>query len=259
MDAEEKTIAGFYDDLAPEYDEMTGLEKRFVQERPFFRLLVERFHIATALDAGCGSGFHALLLSELGVEVTAIDASKEMIRLLEKHAGERNMRIDRIVGTFESLNTLVSKKFDAVFSMGNSLAHVLTNQALSRSLRNFHSVLKPGGILFVQLLNYDRILERRERILGEKTTGTKTFVRFYEYEKDAIVFNILTKSSDATSSAEHIQSVRLHPLVRDELIPQLESVGFKELSVFGSISLDAFRKKDSKDLVVLAHKVPTKD
>jgi hypothetical protein len=31
---------------------MTGFGKRFIQEKPFFKLLVESHHIATALDAG---------------------------------------------------------------------------------------------------------------------------------------------------------------------------------------------------------------
>ncbi|MEK6756297.1 MAG: hypothetical protein AABZ02_09115, partial [Bacteroidota bacterium] len=53
-------VAEFYDALAPDYDTMTGFEKRFVQERPFFRVLIERFGIKSALDAGCGSGFHSM-------------------------------------------------------------------------------------------------------------------------------------------------------------------------------------------------------
>jgi ubiquinone/menaquinone biosynthesis C-methylase UbiE len=69
------TVAKFYDALAPDYDTMTGFQKRFVHEKPFFRLLVEKYKIRTVLDAGCGTGFHSLLLAQLGVQVTAIDVS----------------------------------------------------------------------------------------------------------------------------------------------------------------------------------------
>ena len=81
-------IPAFYDRLAPDYDEMTGFGKRFVHEKPFFRPLVENLNIATALDAGCGTGFHSLLLAQLGVRVTAVDVSGGMLARLELHGRE---------------------------------------------------------------------------------------------------------------------------------------------------------------------------
>lgn len=119
-----RSVSEFYDLLAPTYDAMTGFDKRFVQEKPFFRLLVERYEIKTALDAGCGSGFHSLLLSQLGIQVTAIDASAEMVRLTKEHARSFNVNIRTIHGSFGDLGNLVAEQFDAVFVMGNSLAHL---------------------------------------------------------------------------------------------------------------------------------------
>ena len=55
-------VTQFYDNLADDYDAMTGFEKRFVHERPFFNLLMQRYGITSALDAGAGTGFHSLLL-----------------------------------------------------------------------------------------------------------------------------------------------------------------------------------------------------
>jgi ubiquinone/menaquinone biosynthesis C-methylase UbiE len=50
----------FYDELAANYDEMTGFDQRFPHECPFFRILIERSHVTSALDAGCGTGFHSI-------------------------------------------------------------------------------------------------------------------------------------------------------------------------------------------------------
>src|SRR5512135_913220 len=85
------TIEEFYDALATDYDSMTGFQKRFVQEKPFFRLLVDRHRIRTALDVGCGTGFHSLLLAQLGVEATGIDVSPAMIREAQRHAQELSL------------------------------------------------------------------------------------------------------------------------------------------------------------------------
>jgi len=65
-----RSIAKFYDLLAPDYDGMTGFADRFARETPAFQTLVRRYGIRQALDAGCGTGFHSILLSQLGVTVT---------------------------------------------------------------------------------------------------------------------------------------------------------------------------------------------
>jgi SAM-dependent methyltransferase len=249
-----KSISEFYDLLAPDYDEMTGFEKRFVQERPFFRLLVERYAIKTGLDAGCGSGFHSLLLSELGVRVTAVDASAQMVRLAKCHARRRGMKLETLVGSFEELDSALKRQFDAVFVMGNSLPHLVSAESLKRVLKNFFSLLGQEGILFTQNLNYDRILAHPDRIQNVKETGDKTFVRSYEYDQDGILFNIVTRIGVGEKVEEKSRSVRLKPLLQNDLVRLLAEVGFVDVKCFGGISMEPFDKDRSKDLVVLAGK-----
>jgi 2-polyprenyl-3-methyl-5-hydroxy-6-metoxy-1,4-benzoquinol methylase len=142
-------VREFYDLLAPDYDAMTGFEHRFVRERPFFRLLVERYKIKKALDAGSGSGFHAVLLSQLGVHVTAVDASPEMVHLTARHARKAGVKIKTVTGSFSDLGTLLKERFDAIFVMGNSLAHLLSRDDLKRAVESFAGLLAPEGILFM--------------------------------------------------------------------------------------------------------------
>lgn len=248
----ELNVPAFYDALAPDYDTMTGFHKRFIQEKPFFHLLVERYKIKTALDAGCGTGFHALLLSQLGVKVTAVDISKEMLKRLARHAEELNLHIELVESSFQNLHRKLNRPFDAVFSLGNSIAHLLSDKDLHSALANFASLLNPKGILFLQNLNYDRILNTHERVQSVKESEGKTFVRFYDYNENSVAFNILTTETINGSLTQHLETVRLRPLRADELVSALQETGFTDIRLFGSISLDEFRKEKSKDLVVLA-------
>jgi glycine/sarcosine N-methyltransferase len=247
----EQTVAAFYDTLAPDYDDMTGFQKRFVHERPFFRLLVDRYGIKNAIDAGSGSGFHSLLLANLGVQVTAIDVSPEMIRLLKGHAKEMGLTVRAIESSFLSLPSVVHKKFDALFCMGNSLAHVLTRGELSDTLKSFAQVLKPGGILFMQNLNYDRILAHRESIQSVKEANGVTYVRYYEYKAETIQFHILKLKRKNTDIHHELNSVELRPIVEHELLELLSGAGFGDVKTFGGIAMEDFRPQTSKDLVVL--------
>lgn len=249
-----RTVSDFYDLLAPQYDSMTGFENRFVQEKPFFRLLVERYGIKRALDAGCGSGFHSLLLSQLGVEVTAVDLSSEMLRLTQEHARHYEVKLKVLKGSFHELGTLIKDRFDAVFVMGNSLAHLLTHAELTKSLQSLSSLVAPEGILFAQNLNYERILAAKDRIQSTKDAGDRSFVRFYEYDEEGIIFNILTRQKGGGTVEEKLETIRLRPVIRDELVKVLEQAGFGEIRVFGGISMEPFDATSSKDLVVLARK-----
>ncbi len=249
-------IASFYDDLAPDYDSMTGFEKRFVQERPFVRVLVERYGIRSALDAGSGSGFHSMLLAQLGVQVTAVDVSAAMLRLVEIHAKELGLRVKTVKARFQELNRMLRRKFDAVFCLGNTLVHILSTKELAKTLRTFSTLLNSDGVLFLQILNYDRILAKRDRIQSSKESVDKTFVRFYDYDEEGILFNILTLQKSAGSVEQKLKTIRLRPLLRSELLSRLQDAGFAEMQSFGGISMKPFEPSDSRDLVILARKRP---
>jgi ubiquinone/menaquinone biosynthesis C-methylase UbiE len=248
------TVEDFYDQLAPTYDAMTGFGQRFVTERPSFEAIVSRYGFRSALDAGCGSGFHAILLAMLGVDVLGVDASSEMLRLAEKHARIHSVAIRTLKATFDQLPTVITERFEAVVSMGNSLAHLLTQNDLERALQGMFSVLHLGGVVLVQVLNYRRILDEKEPILSVKRSGDMTFVRSYEYGKDTITFNIVTRTGTAIAAAENVQAIELRPVMPADLSLAMERVGFKNIALFGGISLGPFDPENSKDLVIVAVK-----
>lgn len=248
------SITEFYDKLAPDYDAMTGFEKRFVHERPFFRMLVEKYGMRTALDAGCGTGFHALLLARLGVEVTAVDVSPAMLAIAARHAQEMQLPLHLVESSFQSLPTLAPGPYDAVFSMGNSLAHLLTKEDLAGALAAFASVLVPRGVLFLQNLNYDRIMATKEKIQSIKEGGNATYIRSYEYGDEVIHFHILKLVRQGAGVMHDLITVDLRPVLQGELVEMLGAAGFDDVRTYGGVSMEEFQIQTSRDLVVLARK-----
>lgn len=249
-------VADFYDRLAPDYDLMTGFEQRFVRERPFFRLLVERYGIQRALDAGCGTGFHSFLLAQLGVEVSAVDVSAAMLEQLSAHSRELQLPVRTLQASLGSLAGRFDSTFDAVFCLGNTLAHLVTDDELRAALADFAAVLDPDGVLILQLLNFERILKSAERIQSVKEQGNKTFVRFYDFESNIVRFNVLTLERGKGSVHYSLRSVHLRPICRAELTDALRASGFEEPNVYGAISLEEFTADSSPDLVAIARKAP---
>lgn len=245
-------VREFYDRLAGDYDRMTGFDKRFVAERPFFKRLVDAHRIRRAVDAGAGTGFHSLLLSELGVQVTAVDVSPAMLEELRTNAGRRGFAVETVLSTFAGMAGGLRGKYDAVFCLGNSLAHVLTEDELRATLAGFRSLLERGGILLVQLLNYERILAGHDRIQNVKEEGGKIFVRFYDFGEASIQFNILTITRVPSGFETDLESVPLRPWVAEEIRPLLVDAGFSSNAFFGGISMGPYESRISRDLVILS-------
>ena len=247
-------VAAFYDRLAPDYDAMTLPGKRFVKEKPFFRVLVEKYGVAEAVDAGCGTGFHSLLLAQLGVRVTAIDIADAMVRQTAAHAREAGLPVTCIRAALADLPAVVQAPVDGVFCMGNTLPHLTDPLELRRAIAAFAGVIRPGGILFTGMLNYERILAAQERVQSVRETGGVTFIRFYDFPGGEIRLNILRLDRRGEGIQPELISLPLAPLVQETLAPLLADEGFEEIRAFGSIAMEPFDPARSGDLVILAHR-----
>ena len=98
------------------------------------------------LDIGCGPGFFAILLCELGLHVTAIDLTPSMIKEAKRNAGELAERITFCEMNAEAL-TFADESFDVVVS--RNLTWNLPHP--EKAYAEWTRVLRKGGLL----LNFD--------------------------------------------------------------------------------------------------------
>lgn len=98
------------------------------------------------LEVGTGPGFFAILLCELGYDVTAIDLTPAMLAEAKKNAGTLAHRIQWIEMNAEALN-FSDENFDVVVSRNLTWNLPHPDAAYAEWAR----VLKPGGLL----LNFD--------------------------------------------------------------------------------------------------------
>ena len=99
------------------------------------------------LDAGCGAGFFELLLAPLGHEITGIDLTQSMIEKGRVLLAEHNASNAELLVMDAEKPDFPDGFFDAVIS--RNLTWNLPHPA--EAYREWHRVLKPGGVL----LNYD--------------------------------------------------------------------------------------------------------
>jgi cyclopropane fatty-acyl-phospholipid synthase-like methyltransferase len=98
------------------------------------------------LDAGCGSGEHALLAAARGADAVGVDISPRAIEQARRKAGERGLTARFEVADALSLGEL-GLTVDTVIDSG--LFHVFDDADRARYVTSLASVLPPGGTCYL--------------------------------------------------------------------------------------------------------------
>lgn len=188
--------------------------------------------IQTILDVSIGSGNLTMALCDMGYQVTGSDLSEEMLKACWEKAAERGLEIPLQQADFRSVDGTFFETFDMVMSTGNSLPHV-KGEDVRQTLTAMSHLVKPGGYLYLDIRNWDKIRTRQERfqyyppILRKDDRVNLVLVRdFYE---DHIDFNFLYAfEKDNQIIKTQKRRVTYYPLMRQDVEDILDSLGFRD-------------------------------
>jgi hypothetical protein len=139
--------------------------------------------------------------------------------------------------------------------MGNSLPHLLTEEALDAALDRFARLVRPGGAMAAQLLNYEPIIETGRRIVGVARLDDREFIRFYDFLADDLLrFNVLMLRWDGDDCETAIHETPLRPWRADQLAAAIERAGFEPPATYGSLDRGPFDPSTSEGLVLVARR-----
>ena len=259
-----------YDEFSADYDRFVDWEGRLAAEMPFIEQVLRRVGARRVLDAACGTGMHAVGLARRGYEVVGADLSEGMVERARANAAAAGVAVRFEVAGFgeltERLGVLKEKQgngearfFDAVLCLGNSLPHVLAPEALHTALADFAACLRPGGVLLIQNLNYDRVLARQERWMDPQARreGDQEwlFLRFYDFDPDGLLtFNVVRLLRSGDRWEQQVMSTRIWPLRQAELAGALRMAGFTEVVCWGDMQDAPFDAEESPNLVIGGYK-----
>jgi SAM-dependent methyltransferase len=98
------------------------------------------------LDAGCGTGEHALLAATTGAHVVGIDAAPTAIERARAKAAARGLEVIFVVGDALELDSL-GEQFDTVLDCG--LFHIFDDDDRARYVASLAAALVSGGRVYV--------------------------------------------------------------------------------------------------------------
>ncbi len=241
----------FYDELADKYDEMISFNES-VERKKKSLIKILKPGMKTAADLGCGTGTDSIALAFLGLKVTAFDPSLEMLKYAKANAQREGLKITFNKSTIEEIPKKLNNKFDLVVSIGNTFANI-NPESFNDSIQKCYDILIKEGLLVIQVLNYEKIISERKRIVNIKE-GSKNFtVRFYNFIGDKIIFNILIFNK-SNPSENQLFSTKIYPYLADDFKSELKKIGFRSIGIYADLESTNFDKLKSTDLIIKATK-----
>ncbi|HUU26344.1 MAG TPA: methyltransferase domain-containing protein [archaeon] len=242
-----------YQSLARYYDIFIDWENRLEHEIPFIiEAAGRRVSAPSALDIGCGTGYHLMALREARFSVSGTEPSEYLRALAVENLG--GARIFSV--PMEGLKKLASSHgpWHLVTCLGNTMAHLPADK-LPGFCRALELALTPGGTAVLHVLGYEKIMARRPQGLPAKLVKagetSYRFERRYEYLQDHIGFTVEIYENDILKAKDR---EILYPLTAGLLESSCTDAGFAEIRFFGAFSFRTPYTPESDNLVAVLRK-----
>ena len=219
-------------------------DKPYQKETAYIRQLFDQYGkgISRILDAGCGTGLHAVEFVESGYKVTGLDQSADMIRLAQARKAElspadQNM-VEFVKSSFQSYRS--PKPVDAVTALFHVMSYQTTGKLLVQAIQSAASNLEKGGLFVFDFWHTPGVLAepptRRTRTVSDGVISAKrSSVPSHDLENSLVKVDFILEIRDkATECVELIEESHLmrHFIIED-LESALEQGGFSLLNASG--------------------------
>jgi SAM-dependent methyltransferase len=175
--------------LAKHYTWMfgTSFEAKVAEQRAILeealRLKTANDHRGLAVDLGCGPGYQALALAQLGyAPVLAVDTSATLLSELRNHQG--NLPIQTAENDIRDLGLLVAPgTAQAVVCMGDTITHLASRQDVLALVRASIKTLVPGGAFVITYRDLSEELHGLERFIPVHSDDQRVMTCFLEFDQ----------------------------------------------------------------------------
>lgn len=233
------SASGFYDELASQYhliyDNWEASMAR--QAKAISSILQRESGIGSdlrVLDCACGIGTQSLGLAKLGYNVTGSDLSAGAVNRARWEAAMRDLGVSFFVADVRQLDELPVHGFQAVISMDNALAHLLSDNDLMKAARQMRAKLRPKGLLVASIRDYDHLVLDRPAVQGPafySDSGRRRIVfQIWDWADDRRYTLHLYITCDTLSGWSSFHGTSVHRVVlREELTAILARSGFENI------------------------------
>lgn len=222
-----------YKEFAKYYDKFYQ-NKNYKKETEFLKNFINAND--KILDVGCGTGIHAVLLTDNGFEVDGLDLNKEMLEIAKTRL-KTNLYWQNI------LEIDISKKYNMIISMFAVFNHLKDTDELMRGLMNLKQLLHDGGKIIIDLHNPQSSGSKIDTYDNMTRVMKWNYDRSLKIEKSDIIFEI--------DGIKYTDTHTFRIFTIDEMKECCERVGLKVVNVYENYDINKEGTSTSKNLQFL--------
>lgn len=204
------------------------------------------------LDVGCGTGELAFALAQGGAQVTGIDLNDALLN--EARTNRNHERIlYRKANMLHTARLFGRSKFDGVICLGNTLVHLMNPMQMRDFFSGVLTVLRPGGVFVLQLLNYDYIFKANITTLPVIETEVLRFDRTYRFVPNTREIRFHTALTLKATGEVIENETDLLGISGNDLISMMDIAGLKNIQQYADFEEKPFTG-DHLSLVLISRK-----
>lgn len=241
----------FYKKLSEYYDDIFPLR---TVKADFITSLIKKQ--SSLLDIGCGTGTLTAYLADQGYTVTGIDLDEEMIKNAVKNNSSKKGLLFLTVDMLRIRDKFADSSFNSVYCFGNTLAHLQGIGQIEEFISSVYKVLDTDGMLFIQILNFDYIINSGKSNFPVIQTENIKFERSYTFDDPSgfLKFKIKLTDKNNPDSKALLSETNHYPLKKEELNRILEKSGFQNIRYWSNFKRDPYLI-NSNGLIIEAQKL----
>ena len=228
-----------YHHLADSYDSLTT-DVDYDATVRFYRTLLDREGLcpATAVDLACGTGSVALRLADMGLQVTAVDLSEEMLCVASQKAQDHPNPPVFVCQSLQKLN--LPRAVDLAVCALDSLNYIVDPEDCQEAIRRVFRILNPGGCFIFDVNTPCKLRAMDGQVFLDENEDTYCVWRG-DFDEES---RILTYGMDLFQRSGPLwqRSCEIHQeyaYTQQELCAYLKQAGFTRIEVFGDRVLEA--------------------
>jgi 2-polyprenyl-6-hydroxyphenyl methylase/3-demethylubiquinone-9 3-methyltransferase len=164
------------------------------------------------IDVGCGGGLISMPMSDLGSNVTCLDANENNIKAASDYAKQHNLQVEFVNSTVEEFIFATKKpsSYDVVLCL-EVIEHVANPPEF---VQNLTKLLKPNGLMILSTINrtlksYLQAIIMAEYVLGWMPRGT------HDYNKFVKPSELKKMIQDSAFDLQELMGLKLNPLLNE--------------------------------------------
>ncbi len=203
------------------------------------------------LDLCCGYGRIAFELKKyVNLEIVGLDRSKKLLNMTKRKAFSNFSQPLFVRGDMLKL-PFSPEIFDGIYNIYTSFGYFEEDEKNLQVLSECNKVLKPNGLLLIDLVNKDWVLQNmRERDWVCK--GDLFILEETKYDKEKNLWNTKKIFIDGNEAREYVHLIKAYSF--KQLEDLLRKANFQVIDVFGHWDMQEFNK-DSLRMITLAKKL----